>query len=139
MSISTKLSVEDFIRLPETIGFKSELIEGENVLAPMPLPPHTKVIKNLEQILERQFSELLVVRESGWRIGLAESESVPGPDLMVLDPEEYERAVKASRYFDGIPKFVVEVVSPSERRWRRLQKIGLYLEAALARWSRFTT
>lgn len=48
---------------------------------------------------------------------------------MVLSIEEYDKAIKAGRYFEAPPLLVVEVVYPSEKRSRRLQKIGLYLEA----------
>ena len=125
----TSLTADEFSALPEVAGCKSELIEGETVMAPMPLSPHTRVIKNVERILERQFPNFEVVREAGWLIRTNEADSVLGPDLMVLDPGEYLSAVKGGRYFEGRPQFVVEVVSPSERKARRLGKIGLYLDA----------
>jgi Uma2 family endonuclease len=70
-----------------------------------------------------------VVRESGWYFRSAEGlDNVLGPDLLVLSPQDYEKTTE-SGWFEGRPLFVVEVVSPSERRSRRLQKVGLYLEA----------
>lgn len=125
-----KLAAEEYSRLPEAIGFKDELIEGERVLAPMPKFPHTVVIDNLEALLKQQFSDMRIVREAGWRFQSSEGfDNVPGPDLIVLRSEDYDRAALSGGYFEGHPVFVVEVVSPSERRSRRLQKIGLYLEA----------
>ena len=125
-----KLGAEEYSKLPDVIGFKDELIEGERVLAPMPKFPHTVVIDNLESLLKRQFANMRIAREAGWQFQSAEQfENVPGPDLMVLRPEDYDRAARSGGYFKGHPLFVVEVVSPSERRSRRLQKIGLYLEA----------
>jgi Uma2 family endonuclease len=47
---------------------------------------------------------------------------------MVVQKEDYERATESDGYFEGPPFFVIEVISPSERNSRRLQKVGLYLE-----------
>ncbi|MGH9584741.1 MAG: Uma2 family endonuclease [Bryobacteraceae bacterium] len=127
---ASKLLAEEYSKLPEMIGFKDELIEGERVLAPMPKFSHTVVIDNLESLLRRQFSDMRIVREAGWHFQSVEGlENVPGPDLMVLRPEDYDHTARSGAYFEGCPVFVVEVVSPSERRSRRLQKAGLYLEA----------
>lgn len=38
------------------------------------------------------------------------------------------RAIKGGRWFEGVPLVVIEVISPSERTARRLQKVGLYLD-----------
>ncbi len=48
---------------------------------------------------------------------------------MVIRPEDYQQAEQSNGYFEGKPYFVVEVISPSERKSRRMQKVGLYLEA----------
>jgi Uma2 family endonuclease len=48
---------------------------------------------------------------------------------MVMRPDDYYKGGTSGGYFNCRPLFVVEVLSPSERRSRRLQKIGLYLEA----------
>lgn len=126
----TVLTAEQYSRLPEVIGFKDELIEGERVLAPMPMFPHTVVIDNIESLLKRQFPAFRVARETGWRFQSADGiDNVPGPDLMLLSAEDYDRSARSGGYFEGRPVFVVEVVSPSERKSRRLHKIGLYLEA----------
>lgn len=124
------LTADEYARLPEALGFKDELIEGERVLAPMPELHHTVVVKNLEQILERQVQDAMVLRESGWHFHSADGkENVLGPDLMVVPMEDYERCVRNGGWFQGQPLLVVEVISPSERKGRRLQKVGLYLEA----------
>ena len=125
-----KLTAEEYSNLPEVIGFKDELIEGERVLSTLPKFPHTVVLDNLESILRKQFPERRVVREAGWQFTTANGvDSVPGPDLMVLTSEDYDRTARSGGYFTGHPLFVIEVISPSERKFRRLQKVGLYLEA----------
>lgn len=66
------LTVEEYERMDEVLGFRDELIEGERVLSPSPILPHTAIIERLEQILRSQLSKLgpeplRVVREAGWK------------------------------------------------------------------------
>ena len=124
------LSADEYESLPEVDGYRDELIEGERVLTAFPMTPHVVVVKNLERLLEKQFPDRQIIRESGWYFrSAAGRENVPGPDLMVLSDEDYQHSVQAGRWFVGKPFFVVEVISPSERRYRRMQKVALYLEA----------
>ncbi len=129
------ITAEDYEQLEEVLGFRDELIEGERVLSPNAIFPHAAIIKRLERILENQLAELSaeplhVARETGWKFHNAASgaDSVPGPDLMVIRDEDARRAIKSRRWFEGVPLLVIEVISPSERKARRLQKIGLYLD-----------
>ncbi len=130
---TTLLTAADYESLPEIPGFRDELIEGERVLAPMAKASHTVVIENVEEILKTQVRGARVVRESGWLFQSTEElDNVPGPDLMVLSTEDYDRSVHRGGWFEGRPLFVVEVVSPSERNravcrrsdsiWRRAQE-----------------
>jgi Uma2 family endonuclease len=129
------ITAEDYQRLDEVLGFRDELIEGERVLSPNAVFSHAAIIKQLERILESQLAELSsehlqLARETGWRFHNPSSgaDSVPGPDLMVIRDEDAQRAIKGRRWFEGVPLLVIEVISPSERKARRLQKIGLYLD-----------
>lgn len=125
-----KLTAEEYGQLPEVIGYKDELIEGERVLSPFAKFLHGVVLDTLQSLLKEQFPDMEVVREIGWRFQSVEGlDSVPGPDLMVVRKEDYEKAAESDGYFEGHPFFVIEVISPSERKSRRLQKVGLYLEA----------
>lgn len=126
------LTAEQYATLPDIDGVRDELIEGERVLSPLPQAAHTAVIENVEELLKRDLdrSEWRVVRESGWRCHLIDGkDSVPGPDLMVIRKRDYENSIRLRGWFEGEPLLVIEVISPSERKYRRLQKVGLYLEA----------
>jgi Uma2 family endonuclease len=124
-----KLTAEEYSKLPEVIGFKDELIEGERVLSPFAKFSHGVVLDNLQGLLKDQFPDMNIVREIGWRFQSLEGlDNVPGPDLMVVRKEDYDAAAESDGYFEGRPFFVVEVISPSERKSRRLQKVGLYPE-----------
>ena len=130
LGLTKKLTAEEYSKLPEVIGFKDELIEGERVLSPFAKFLHGVVLDNLQALLKDQFPDMNVVREIGWRFQSLEGlDNVPGPDLMVVRKEDYNNAAESDGYFEGRPFFVIEVISPSERKSRRLQKVGLYLEA----------
>lgn len=129
------ITAAQYEQLEEVLGFRDELIEGERVLSPTPILPHTAVAEQVERILNKQLTELgseplHVVRETGWKFHTPASgaDSVPVPDLMVVWEEDFRRGVKTSGWYQGVPVLVIEVISPSERKARRLQKVGLYLD-----------
>ncbi len=134
------LRAAEYAELDEVPGFRDELIEGEHVVSPSPKLAHGRVIERLERILGQQLAEiagaagirdtqLRIEREQGWLFQTANQlDSILEPDLMVVRELDAQRALKTDTWFQGVPVLVVEVVSPSERKSRRLQKIGLYLE-----------
>ena len=136
-TVNAVLTAEQYSKLPDVPGYRDELIDGERTWSPLPKAAHSAVIKRLEQILEAQRDTLsdvavAVIRESGLYIRAGGMESVPGPDLMVLSERAYRKSIREGGWFEGILVFVVEVVSPSERKSQRLHKVGLYLEAGIA-------
>jgi Uma2 family endonuclease len=130
------MTAEEYAQLDDLPGFRDELIAGERVLSPSPKFAHTAVIEQLMAVLNGQVAELSpeplqVVRESGWRFRSGGLDSVPVPDVMVVRAEDAKRAIKARGWFEGTPLLVIEVISPSERKERRLQKVGLYLDMSV--------
>lgn len=126
----TKLTVEEYCNLPNVVGLNDELIEGERVFTPIPRFFHSVVLDNLQALLKEQFPQMRIFRGLGWSFKTDDGlDNVLGPDLIVIRPGDYSKAAESDEYFDGQPRFVVEVVSPIERISRRMQKVGLYLEA----------
>lgn len=128
-------TADEYARLDDVEGFRDELIEGERVLSPNPVFAHGVVATCLERILETQLGSLgrdplRVVREAGWKFHNPASgrDSVPVPDLMIVREADARRAIKSGGWFEGVPLLAFEVISPSERKGRRMQKIGLYLD-----------
>ena len=134
------LRAAEYADLDDIPGFRDELIEGEHVVSPSPKLAHGRVIERLEHILGQQLAEiahaagirdtqLRIEREQGWLFQTANQiDSILEPDLMLIRELDAQRALETDNWFQGVPILVVEVVSPSERKSRRLQKIGLYLE-----------
>ena len=137
---SRLLRAEEYAELDGVPGFRDELIEGEHVVSPSPKLAHGRVVERPDFIIGQQLEQiaqaagisdiqLRVEREQGWYFQTATgTDSVLEPDLMVVRELDSQRAIKADGWFQGIPVIVVDVVSPSERKSRRLQKVGLYLE-----------
>lgn len=132
--IQELMTVEEYAQLDEVVGFRHELIEGERVFSPNAALPHAIVIERTERLIESQLAELSteklqIVREAGWsfRNSASGTHSVPVPDLMVIHQEDARRAIQSGGRFEGLPLLTIEVISPSERKARRLQKVGLYL------------
>ena len=99
-------------------------------MAHMPKFAHTVVLDKLETLLRQQLPNLRITRAAGWRFQSDDgAENVPGPDLMAITAEQYDKASRSGGYFEGQPFFVIEVISSAERKARRLQKVGLYLDA----------
>lgn len=135
LSAPCRMTAEQYAKLDEVLGFRDELIEGERVLSPNAVLAHAAIITRLERILEAQLAglsaePLYVARETGWKFHNPASgtDSVPGPDLMVVRDEDARHAIARRHWFEGTPLLVIEVISPTERKARRLQKIGLYLD-----------
>lgn len=135
ITVPRLITAEEYAALDEVLGYRDELIEGERVLSPTPIYAHAALIDHLREILKNQLKELspeslAVMAETGWKFRNAKSgaDSIPVPDLIVLRKEDARRAIKNNGWFEGIPLLVIAVNSPSERKSRRLQKVGLYLE-----------
>ncbi len=67
LHVRSKLSADDYSKLPEIPGYKDELLEGERVLAPMAKFQHFALLDRLHKLLIEQFHEARVVRETAWR------------------------------------------------------------------------
>lgn len=129
------LTLAEYEHLPEVIGFKDELIEGERFLSPSPRFGHNVVLDRLQALLNETFaskkneSPMRVVREAGLPLRSEQGvDSLPEPDLMIVSDSDYQQSVRARGWFEGIPLYIIEISSPSERKSKRMQKVGLYLD-----------
>ena len=116
--IRRRASAEEFWSLPESV-LPAEYIDGEIVVAPTPTVPHQRAVLNMGSVLQhfvRQhglgeifISPLDVVLPSG---------DVVQPDVFFLDPRQAERVAEAKRV-EGVPPFLVEVLSPNSVKTTR--------------------
>lgn len=121
-----KFTYQDYLGFPEEPGYRFEILEGILIKEPSPNVMHQRVSRRLQRILEDYF----------WECD-PEGEIFNAPldvtfhDITVVQPDvfyvsgEQKRIVKDTR-IDGPPTLVVEVLSPSNNRKDRLQKLRIY-------------
>jgi Uma2 family endonuclease len=106
--LERKYTVEDYEKLPE--GSPYQLIEGELVMSPAPIPYHQMVLGNIYSILRRELKGKGLVLFSPVDLYLDERNAYQ-PDLVVLLKNSKAKLTAKGIY--GAPELVVEVLSPS--------------------------
>ena len=124
MATSVRLTYEDYLKLPDD-GNRYEIIDGELIVNPSPVPDHQRVIRNLCNVLDRYFEDF-----SG-------GEVLPSPIDVVLAPDQIVQpdvivvlaahaAIVGRKNVVGAPDLVVEVLSDATRRRDEMEKRKLY-------------
>jgi Uma2 family endonuclease len=131
MATTTKLTLQEFLALPETEP-ASEFIHGEVIQKAMPTGAHAII----QRLLSLMFSRFLLdhpVGEAGseWRCVFGPPGGEQGfvPDFVFIAagrlPEDEE---SLNGPFYGPPDLAVEILSPDDRPGRVLDKIMFYLD-----------
>jgi Uma2 family endonuclease len=117
----TKVSAAEFLTLPETLQ-PTELIDGEIVVSPSPVPQHQRIIFRLASRIDALLpdGELLL---SPIDLHLDE-DNVVQPDIVWLSVKG--RCVVREKWLEGAPALIVEVLSPGTVRRDRGDKFDLY-------------
>jgi Uma2 family endonuclease len=121
---TTRMTVEEFLNLPEVEGERLELIDGEVKSTPLSGQPHEVTKSNLIMLLAPWATlnpGLRVFCEAAFQVNDA---NCLIPDISLISSN---RIVPGSRgIFQTAPEFAIEVVS-SEPAARLQRKIRLYL------------
>jgi Uma2 family endonuclease len=129
MSTGMKLTLEEFLALPETKP-GSEYVDGEVVQKTMPSTDHT-IIQRLLSFVFTLFLREFPIAQGGteWRciFGPPEHELARLPDFALVLRERL-RGVRGDEPFRGAPDFAAEILSPDDRMSDALAKVRLYLE-----------
>ena len=126
-----KWTYADYRRLPDD-GRRYEIIRGYLYVSPAPSAIHQRVSSRLNRMLDRFVLALGLgeVFYAPFDILLPERIAEPvQPDLIFFRAGE-EPGDDAPN-FQGVPGLVVEVLSPSTRRYDLGTKLGAYLEAGI--------
>lgn len=121
---ATRMTYEEFMALPDD-GKHYELIEGELVLNPAPVPRHQWIIGNVHFALRAYF-----VAHGGGRAYLSpvdvvlSSVNVLEPDVVVILADRL--ALIGPMNVQGPPSIAIEVLSPGSRRKDEVTKKRLY-------------
>jgi Uma2 family endonuclease len=128
MKTGIHTSIASYLAHEPPPGMRDELIKGEIVMMPNPKPEHVGVCSNLHWYLRTvlQGSEYTVHQRTN--ILLESEQSMPSPDVFVIDKARWKRAMDGSTYPEGSPQLAIEVASRSNRPAPFRKKIFMYLD-----------
>ena len=122
---ATRMTYEEFMALPEEEGTFYELIEGELVVNPAPVPRHQRIARKILGRLDRYFE-----KHGGGEVWHApldivlSRENVLEPDLAVI--LSGRASIVGHKNVQGAPDIVIEVLSEGTRRKDKTVKRRLY-------------
>ena len=121
-----KLTVRDYMSIPEGDDRRFELIDGELILAPSPVPQHQIIAGNLFEILIGfvRAHDLGRVIYSPMDVVLSEHD-VFQPDILFVSRNRLH--IIGNLNIQGAPDLVIEILSPSTENRDRGVKLNQYL------------
>jgi Uma2 family endonuclease len=135
-STTTKITVEEFLKLPQD-GIERWLINGEVwEFDPMPYRNRfhsrvvTRVSKFLDNWLDRQPEPrgTVLSGDAGVRLG----NDIVGIDVVYLSPEVLAAQTEETTIIEGVPLLAVEVLSPSNTQEDINDKLSTFKRAGIA-------
>jgi Uma2 family endonuclease len=128
---ATKLTYDDYLLIPDD-GRRHELIDGEHFVSPAPHPDH-------QEVLIRLVFELQTYRRTtgAGRLLIAPTDvvfsgiDVAQPDLLYICEDG---SAEVGTNVAGAPDLVVEILSPSNRRYDEVTKRNLYERAGVGEY-----
>jgi Uma2 family endonuclease len=129
MGTTTKLTFEEFQKLPEREGTHYELDEGELLMEPSPAARHNLVRQRIAMSLI-QFVEPkrlgIVLEEMDFRLA---PDTVRNPDVAFVTSEHLKKIDLDRSPIEGAPALAVEVISPGNSAQDIAKKTQQYLLA----------
>jgi Uma2 family endonuclease len=125
-----RLSVDEFMDLPEEEGYRLELDRGRLVREPGPGPRHGRVAFRVVDLLRREGEEKgrgLVFFDTAFTL-TSDPPTVRVPDVAFVTSGRIPEEGITDRFWELTPDLVVEVVSPSNRASDMQQKAVDYLD-----------
>ncbi len=119
---------EDWLQLPDD-GTRYEVIDGELYMSPPPAIPHQTSSGNLDfsfrrhvrdHDLGRIFTAPVGVRLPGYPVPFQ-------PDIVFIS--KAREHIISTRYIEGVPDLIVEILSPSNWAYDRDEKFKVYRDA----------
>jgi len=120
-----KFTYEDYLKTPEDQRY--ELIEGELIMTPSPVPYHQWLSKNIEFELEKfvREKELGKVFYAPCDIYL-DNENVLQPDILFISKQRLN--IIGEKNIQGAPDLVIEILSESTAYIDMVKKKKLYAQ-----------
>jgi Uma2 family endonuclease len=118
-----KYTYEDYLKTPEDQRY--ELIEGELIMSPSPIPKHQRISGKIDFILRKFVTENNIgeVFYAPCDVYLDE-ENVVQPDILFISKERL--GIIGEKNIQGTPDLVIEIISESTAYRDLVQKKKLY-------------
>lgn len=119
----TRMTAAKFFELPES-NSPIELLNGELVVSPTPIPHHQDAVGNTFVLLKQ------IAKTVGGKAYVApleiyfDDDNVPQPDVMWIAPTNLQ--VIGEKRLEGAPDLIVEVLSPGTAKNDKETKFRLY-------------
>ena len=125
------IAYEDWLKMPAVQDGVDEVVNGEYRLMPPAKFAHAEILRRLNRLFDRQVDEAKVaVYDSNFGLLISQEPLIcRSPDLAVYWTKEIE--IKDG-LFCSAPGLIVEVLSPSETRLRKQEKLQDYASFAVA-------
>jgi Uma2 family endonuclease len=120
-----KYTYADYLRIPDNERY--ELVEGDLLVTPAPVPRHQRISRKIEFQLEKFVTEkdLGEVFDSPCDVHL-DDENVVQPDIMFISKDRLH--IIGEKNIQGAPDLVVEIISESTAYRDLVQKKSLYAQ-----------
>lgn len=118
----TRVQLDEYLALPET-NTPMELLDGEVIVSPAPVPKHQDVSQDFVFVL-RDLTKPLGGHLYFAPIDVVLSEDVVQPDILWLAPDT--QCLVTDKNLVGAPDLIVEILSPGSIRRDRVTKRKLY-------------
>jgi len=118
-----KYTYEDYLKTPEDERY--ELIEGELIMSPSPIPKHQRISRKIEFILEKYVTEndLGEAFYAPCDVYL-DDENVIQPDILFISKDRLN--IIGEKNIQGAPDLVMEIISENTAYRDFVQKKRLY-------------
>ena len=120
---TTKLTYKEYVLFPSD-GMRHEIIHGRHYMNPAPSPKHQTVSRRIQFQLYQQIelTDLGQVFDAPIDLQLHDTDVVQ-PDLVVVLKDKH---IITPTKIKGVPDLVVEILSPSNRKYDQELKKQLY-------------
>lgn len=123
ISTHIKFTYQDYLLLPEDKRY--EIIEGELIVVPAPIPYHQDVSKNLFLVLDNYVKSRNPGKVYYAPIDVVLSEeNVVQPDILFISKQRL--SIITEKNIQGAPDLVIEIISPATKEKDRILKRKLY-------------
>ncbi len=129
------ITIEQYLTFESPDGYRDELINGRIIVSPEAKPLHSDVAENLYELLKAACNRKLYKVGQRMNLRFPDVDSMPSPDVYVIDLAEWQRARLEEVYPDGSKVLLaVEVISPSNRSGPLGEKVDIYVQHGIEAW-----